>query len=70
VLLVDTNFSPVVNVKYSIEKARFGDITNLDSLEMEVITNGAISPVDAIKFSGNMLTSYFSLFNEESLQVE
>ena len=70
VLLVDTNFSPVVNVKYNIENARFGDITNLDSLEMEVITNGAISPVEALKFSSNMLTSYFSIFNEESLQVE
>ncbi|QFR38687.1 DNA-directed RNA polymerase subunit alpha [Candidatus Gracilibacteria bacterium 28_42_T64] len=70
VLLVDTNFSPVLNVKYSIEHARFGDITNLDSLEMEVITNGAISSVEALQFSGNMLTSYFSIFNEESLQVE
>ena len=70
VLLVDTNFSPVSNVKYSIEHARFWDITNLDSLEMEVITNGAISPVEALQFSGNMLTSYFSIFNEDSLQVE
>ncbi|RAL57723.1 DNA-directed RNA polymerase subunit alpha [Candidatus Gracilibacteria bacterium GN02-872] len=70
VLLVDTNFSPVLNVKYEIEKARFGDMVNLDSLEMTVTTDGSISPVDAVKFSGAMLTSYFSIFNEESLQVE
>lgn len=70
VLLIDANFSPVVNVKYDIEKARFWDMTNLDSLEMTITTNGAISPVDAIKFSWDMLTSYFSIFNEESLQVE
>jgi len=70
VLLVDANFSPVVNVKYNIEQTRFWDMTNLDSLEMVVSTNGSISPVDAIKFSWNMLTSYFSIFNEESLQVE
>jgi DNA-directed RNA polymerase subunit alpha len=70
ILLVDANFSPVLNVKYNIEQTRFGDMTNLDSLEMVVVTNGAITPVDAIRFSWNMLTSYFSIFNEESLQVE
>lgn len=70
VLLLDTNFSPVLNVKYNIEPTRFGDMTNLDSLEMEIVTNGSISPVDALKFSANMLNSYFSIFNEEALQIE
>ncbi|MDD3646663.1 MAG: DNA-directed RNA polymerase subunit alpha [Candidatus Gracilibacteria bacterium] len=70
VLLIDANFSPVLNVKYDIEATRHGDLTNLESLKIEVLTNGAISPVDAVKFSGNMLVSYFSLFNEEGLQVE
>jgi DNA-directed RNA polymerase subunit alpha len=37
---------------------------------MSIVTNGIISPVNALKFSGNMLNSYFSVFNEESLQVE
>lgn len=70
VLLIDANFSPVLNVKYDIEQTRQWDITNLDSLSVEVTTNGAISPVNAVKFSWDMLTSYFSIFNEESLQVE
>lgn len=70
VLLVDANFSPVQNVKYTIEKTRHGNITNLDSLSLEVSTSGVISPSEAIKFSGNMLNSYFGLFNEEGLQVE
>jgi hypothetical protein len=34
------------------------------------LTSGVISPVDALKFSANILTSYFGLFNEEGLQVE
>jgi DNA-directed RNA polymerase subunit alpha len=51
VLLIDANFSPVLNVKYNIEQTRQGEVTNLDSLSMEVSTNGAISPVDAVKFS-------------------
>lgn len=70
VLNIDTNFSPVLSVKYNVTQTRFGDMTNLDSLEMEVKTNWAILPVDAVKFSWDMLTSYFSIFNEGSLQVE
>lgn len=70
VLLMDTSFSPVLNVKYDIEKARFGDMINLDSLELTITTDGSITPVNALKFAGDMLTSYFSLFNEDALQVE
>lgn len=70
VLLMDTSFSPVLNVKYNIEKARFWDMINLDSLEITITTDWSISPADALKFSWDMLTSYFSLFNEEEMQVE
>ncbi len=70
VLLVDANFSPVLNVKYEIEKTRSWDISNLESLKIEVLTNWTITPVDAVKFSANMLNSYFGLFNEKWLQVE
>jgi len=70
VLLLDANFSPVNNVKYNINSTRVDDITNLDSLEIEVETSGVITPSDAIKFSGDMLSSYFHLFNEDGLQVE
>lgn len=69
VLLVDANFSPVLNVKYAVENARYGEITNLDALHITVKTNGVMSPADVVKFSGKMLESYFALFNEEALQV-
>ncbi len=70
VLLIDANFSPVLNVKYNVESTRVDDITNLDSLILEINTNWVITPVEALKFSWDMLKSYFSLFNEESMQVE
>lgn len=70
VLLIDANFSPVQNVKYTIEQTRYGKITNLDSLNLEVSTTGVINPSEAVKFAGDMLSSYFGLFNEEGLQVE
>ncbi len=70
VLLVDANFSPVTNVKYEVVDTRFWDITNLDLLELTIATNGVISSTEALKFSWNMLASYFSMFNEDSLQIE
>jgi len=70
VLLIDANFSPVLNVKYTVSDARFWDITNLDSLNLEISTNGIITPEKALKFSWDMLASYFSIFNEEALQIE
>ncbi len=70
VLYIDANFSPVLNVKYDIQSTRFWNILNLDSLELVITTNSVISPVDALKFSWDMLMSYYSIFNEEALQVE
>lgn len=70
VLLVDANFSPVRNVKYEVKNLRFGEMTNLDSLELTVLTNGVMGPQDVLRFSGDMLSSYFGLFNEEGLQIE
>lgn len=70
VLLIDANFSPVISVKYDITNTRVGDLTNLDEIEMTIETNGVLSPSEVFKFSGDMLSSYFNLLNEEALQVE
>lgn len=68
VILIDANFSPVQNVKYDIVSTRIGDQTNLESFDFTIETNGDISPTEAFQFSWAMLTSYFSLFNNELLQ--
>lgn len=70
ILLVDANFSPVLNVQYEILPHRVWDITNLDELNIRVKTNGVMTPQDVIRFSSNMLKSYYELFNEEGLQIE
>ena len=70
VLLIDANFSPITNVKYVVGSTRIEDVSNLDSLEMEISTTGVLSAGDAMKYAGNMLNSYFSLLNEEGLQIE
>lgn len=70
VLLLDANFSPVLNVKYEVLQHRVWDITNLDALELEIKTNWVMDAQDVLRFSANMLKSYFQLFNEEWLQIE
>jgi DNA-directed RNA polymerase subunit alpha len=67
---IDAFFSPVKKVKFEIDSARVGQMTNLDKLILEIETNGSISPEDALKFTSNILQSYFNLFNQENLQVE
>lgn len=69
-IIVDAAFSPVIKVYYDIKSTRVGQRTNLDQLELEVETNGAISPEDAFLFSSNILTSYFNFFNESKKVIE
>ncbi|MGL5830541.1 MAG: DNA-directed RNA polymerase subunit alpha, partial [Candidatus Altimarinota bacterium] len=69
-ILMDSIFSPVKKVRYDIEATRVGQMTNLDKLIIEVETDGSISPEDAVRFSSNILQSYFNLFNQENIMVE
>ena len=70
IILIDAIFSPVKKVRYDVEATRVGQMTNLDKLTLEIETNGAISPEDALKFSSNICQSYFTLFNSENISVE
>lgn len=60
---IDANFSPLKRIRYDVEYARVGQMTNLDKLMLEVETNGAISPEDALKFASSILQSYYNLFD-------
>jgi len=69
-IVVDAVYTPVIKVRYDVVNTRVGQMTNLDKLTMEIQTDGTITPDDALKFSSNILTSYFNLFNEEGIMVE
>lgn len=69
-IMVDAIFSPIERVRYDVEATRVGQMTNLDKLILEVVTNGTISPEDALKFSANILKSYFGLFDQDQIPVE
>ena len=70
IIMVDAFFSPVKKVRYDVESTRVGSLTNLDKLTLEITTNGAISPEDALKFASNVLKSYFGLFNATDAVIE
>jgi DNA-directed RNA polymerase subunit alpha len=59
---VDANFSPVRNVKYAVENARVGQITEYDRLILEVWTNGSVSPEEVISYAARILKDYMDLF--------
>ena len=58
-LLVDAIFSPVRRVKYDVQDKRMGQRTDYDSLNLELWTNGVVSPEDAVRQASVILKDYF-----------
>jgi DNA-directed RNA polymerase subunit alpha len=69
-IILDGVFSPVKKARYDVESTRVGQMTNLDKLTLEIMTDGSITPEDAVKFASNILQSYYNLFNQENIMVE
>ena len=64
VIPVDAVFTPIKRVNYSVESARVGARTDLDRLDIEILTDGTISPTAALVQSANLLIDQFLLFQE------
>ncbi|HEV2495781.1 MAG TPA: DNA-directed RNA polymerase subunit alpha [Terriglobia bacterium] len=59
---VDSVHSPIRKVNYTIEAARLGQMTDYDKLTLNVWTNGAISPQDAIGLAAKLLKDHMTIF--------
>jgi len=59
---VDSVHSPVRKVNYSVEAARLGQMTDYEKLMLEVWTNGAITPQDAIGLAAKLVKDHMSIF--------
>ena len=70
VIATDSIFTPVKNVKYSIENYRVEQKTDYDKLVIDVTTDGSISPKDALKEAAKILIYHFMLFSDEKIAVE
>jgi DNA-directed RNA polymerase subunit alpha len=64
VIPVDAIFSPIRRVNYRVENTRVGERTDLDSLIIEIQTDGTISPMDALVQAATLLIEQFSVFTD------
>jgi DNA-directed RNA polymerase subunit alpha len=61
-IALDASFSPISRVSYSVESARVEQRTDLDKLVMDIETNSAIDPEEAIRYSARVLMDQLSVF--------
>ncbi|MCX5713724.1 MAG: DNA-directed RNA polymerase subunit alpha [Candidatus Omnitrophica bacterium] len=62
VIPVDSLFSPVRKVNFNVENTRVGQRTDYDKLNIEIWTNGAITPKDALLYASNILQRHLDIF--------
>jgi len=70
VIPIDSIFTPVKNVKYSIEDFRVEQKTDYEKLIFEIITDGSIHPKDALTEAAKTLIHHFLLFSDERITLE
>lgn len=62
VIPVDSIFSPVKKVNFSVENTRVGQITDYDRLILEIWTNGAIDPKEALLYASNIFQRHLDIY--------
>jgi len=69
-IFIDSIFTPIKNVNYSIENFRVEQKTDYEKLVMEITTNGSIHPKDALKEAAKILIHHFMLFSDEKITLD
>lgn len=72
-LLVDSIYTPVLKVNYTVENTRVGQITDYDKLTLEVWTDGTISAKEAVSLAARIMTEHLNLFvtlSQEAMDAE
>ena len=62
VMPIDSLFSPIKKVNYQVTNARVGQATDYDRLSLEIWTNGAVTPADAVAFAAKIVEEQLSIF--------
>lgn len=70
VLAIDSIYTPIRNVKYSIDPYRVEQRTDYEKLTLEILTDGSITPKDALKEAAKILIFHFMLFSDEKIIIE
>ncbi|MDR1860934.1 MAG: DNA-directed RNA polymerase subunit alpha [Bacteroidales bacterium] len=67
---IDSIFTPIKNVKYSVENFRVEQKTDYERLIIEITTDGSIHPKEALKEAAKVLILHFMLFSDEKITIE
>ena len=67
---IDAIFTPIKNVKYSVENTRVEQKTDYEKLVLEIKTDGSIHPEEALKGAANILIQHFMLFSDQTMTFE
>jgi len=70
VIAIDSIFTPIRNVKYSIDNYRVEQKTDYEKLILEITTDGSIHPKDALKEAAKILIYHFMLFSEDKITID
>jgi len=69
-IAIDSIYTPIRNVKYSIENYRVEQKTDYEKLILEISTDGSIHPKEALKEAARILIYHFMLFSDEKIHLE
>ncbi|RAI90105.1 DNA-directed RNA polymerase subunit alpha [Algoriphagus yeomjeoni] len=69
-IAIDAVFTPIKNVKYSVENTRVEQKTDFEKLIMEVSTDGSIHPEKALQESAKILIQHFMLFSDQTMVLD
>ena len=69
-IFMDSIHTPIVNVKYEVEKYRVEQKTDYDKLILTVTTDGSISPENAVKGASHILMTHLTLLSNEGIEIE
>lgn len=67
---IDAIFTPIKNVKYSIENYRVEQKTDYEKLVLEIVSDGSVHPKDALKEAAKILIHHFMLFSDEKITLD
>ena len=70
VIAIDSIYTPVVKVKYTVDNFRVEQKTDYERLVLEVTTDGSIDPKDALKEAAKILIQHFMMFSDEKITLE
>ena len=69
-IFTDSIYTPIKNVKYSVENFRVEQKTDYEKLVFEIITDGSINPQDALTQAAKILIHHFMLFSDERITLD